>query len=958
MADNKRPASGGSWKRQLSESMLDGGNALYLEALYEAYLQDSESIPVKWREYFAALPAVNKTQDEVMHSQVREFFRRRGSRPLLRSTPDAAENSRSAHDHKQVRVLQLINAYRFLGHLQARVNPLGPDSETILPELTLQYHELAETDLDTVFNTGSLTASSELTLGQIFEQLQETYCDAIGTEYMHLPNTEEKRWIQQRLESVWANPEFSERQRRYILDRLTDAEILERYLHTKYVGQKRFSLEGAESLIPLLDELIQAAGDAGVREVVIGMAHRGRLNTLVNILGKSPAMLFKEFEGLQDNGDRTGDVKYHMGYSSDLITSGGPIHVALAFNPSHLEIVGPVVLGSVRARQEHYKDSPGDRVLPVVIHGDAAFAGQGVVMETLNMSGTRGFKTRGTVRIVINNQIGFTTSTRRDARSTHYCTDVAKMVDAPIFHVNADDPEAVVFITQVALDYRMKFHKDVIIDLVCYRRHGHNEADEPAATQPRMYKLIRALRTTRELYAKQLVEENTISTHKIDDMIQASRKRLEDGIPVVPHLLDSQQVEKIHPVNWARFADGNWDQVIDTTISAEEFIGMGTHLATLPEGFTPHARVQRVIDARAEMAQGERAIDWGFAELLAYGSLLRQGFPVRLSGQDSERGTFFHRHAVIHNLDDGRMYAPLKTISDGKSQCTLVNTLLSEEAVLAFEYGYATTEPDTLVIWEAQFGDFANGAQVVIDQFISSGEQKWGRLSGLTMFLPHGFEGMGPEHSSARLERYLQLCAQFNIQVCIPTTPAQVFHMLRRQMLREYRKPLIVMTPKSLLRHPSAISYKADFTTGKFQTVIDEIDDLDKEKITRIIFCSGKIFYDLLSARRDHGLEHVAILRIEQPYPFPGKKLEKLLKQYIEADHFVWCQEEPMNQGAWFSQQHYLRRVLGGYARLERVSRPASASPAVGSLKVHQKQQKDVVEQALGLASQVERRSD
>lgn len=934
------------------ESLLDGGNIAYLEALYERYLVDPSSLPERWRNYFATLPQVSGIRQEVPHAEIRNHFREytlNASRPI--DQRQAERESLAEHDRKQVRVLQLINAYRFLGHLNAKVNPLGQPHPVDVPELTLDHHELTDGDLDTLFNTGSLLAPTEMTLRQIFTQIKETYCGAVGIEYMHIPDTEQKRWIQQRVESVRCNPEYTRSQRRYIYDRLTAAETLERYLHAQYVGQKRFSLEGAESLIPLLDSLIQDAGAAGVREIAIGMAHRGRLNTLVNILGKSPAMLFREFEGKADPKHRTGDVKYHMGYSSDMNTPGGPIHVALAFNPSHLEIVGPVVEGSVRARQEHYKVAPGDQVLPVVIHGDASFAGQGVVMETLNMSQTRGYKTRGTLRIVINNQIGFTTSTQRDARSTYYCTDVAKMVNAPIFHVNGDDPEAVVFVTQLALDFRMRFHKDVVIDLVCYRRHGHNEADEPAATQPCMYKKIRALPTTRERYAKELIADGVLSEARVDDVVRQSWARLEQGEPVVPHLLPEGEFQRPYAEDWKRFSKQRWDTPVNTAISAEAFLQLGALISRVPDDMHLHPRVQRIMMRRQQMGQAQAPADWGFGETLAYASLLTEGYAVRLSGQDSERGTFFHRHAVLHDQQDCHMYIPLKNLADDQAPLMIINSLLSEEAVLAFEYGYATTEPDTLTIWEAQFGDFANGAQVVIDQFISSGEQKWGRLSGLVMFLPHGYEGMGPEHSSARLERYLQLCAQHNIQVCIPTTPAQTFHMLRRQMIRNYRKPLIVMTPKSLLRHPLAVSRREDFTKAGFQTVIGEIDAVDPAQVERVVLCSGKVYYDLLERRRHDKLEHVAIVRIEQAYPFPREDLARVLAPYAHVQHFVWCQEEPMNQGAWFSQQHYFQRVLGAQVNIELASRPASASPAVGSLKVHQQQQRAVVEAALGIGT-------
>lgn len=939
-----------AWLAQRAESMLDGGNAAWLEALYEQYLADPEAVDGDWREYFESLPRHNGHAREQRLSEVRQHFRRVGEQAASRVFLPREIHEARVHDQKQVRVLQLINAYRFLGHKSAWTNPLDAEPPSPIPELTLAHHKLGEADLATEFNTGSLVAPAKAPLGAILDQIQATYCGSVGVEYMHIGETREKRWIQQKLESVRSTPEYAASQQRYLLDRLTAAETLERYLHAKYVGQKRFSLEGAESLIPLLDELIQSAGAAGVKEVVLGMAHRGRLNVLVNILGKSPAVLFREFEGNEDTAGRTGDVKYHKGFSSDMNTPGGPVHVAMAFNPSHLEIVGPVVEGAVRARQDHWEVNPGDQVLPVVLHGDAAIAGQGVVMETLNMSNTRGFKTRGTVHIVVNNQIGFTTSFQRDARSSSYCTDIAKMVDAPIFHVNGDDPEAVLFITQVALDYRMTFAKDVVIDMLCYRRHGHNEADEPAVTQPLMYRKIREMPTVREKYSQQLTETGVISPDQAEEMRKLSRQRLEKGDPIVPHLLTNAR-GKPFPVDWRRFVGQRWDQPVDTTISDDAFRELGEKLTRVPDDFVLHPRVVKIMEARKHMAAGEQPVDWGFAELLAYASLVTEGFAVRLSGQDSGRGTFFHRHAALHDQKTGALSVPLKHIAPDQQPFVVIDSLLSEEAVLAFEYGYATTEPDVLVIWEAQFGDFANGAQVVIDQFISSGEQKWGRLSGLTMFLPHGFEGQGPEHSSARLERYLQLCAQHNMQVCSPTTPAQIFHLLRRQMLRRYRKPLIVMTPKSLLRHPLAVNAQADFTEGGFQTIIDEIDPLAPEGIQRVVLCAGKVYYDLLEKRRLEKIDNVAIIRIEQLYPFPEDALRQVIERYRGASRFIWCQEEPLNQGAWYSQQHHLFHALFPDVALEAVSRPAAAAPATGNLRIHREEQQEIINNALGISS-------
>ena len=933
-----------------ADTQLDGNSVIYLEEMYERYLENPTAIPDSWRQYFDALPQVNGQESDTRHTPVKDFFRAYAAKPQAYAVPSGSDASKLEHERKQVKVLQLINAYRFQGHFHAKTNPLDENTPAFVKELTLEYHSLSEADLKTTFNTGSLVGPDQMTLRDIIKQLEQTYCGHTGVQYMHTTSTEQKRWLQQRLESVRSTPAFSKDEKIDILDRLTTAEGLERYLHTNYVGQKRFSLEGGESLIPMLHSLILHAGETGTQEIVLGMAHRGRLNVLVNILGKSPAMLFSEFEGKYADTGRTGDVKYHMGYASDLQTKGGPVHVAMAFNPSHLEIVGPVVEGAVRARQDRWDECAEDKIVPVVLHGDAAFAGQGVNMEMMQMADTRGYRTGGTIHIVINNQVGFTTSAAADARSTFYCTDLAKMVDSPVFHVNGDDPEAVVMVTNIAMDYRNTFKKDVVIDLVCYRRHGHNEADEPSATQPVMYRKIRAMPTTRERYAKQLVAEGVMTAEDAQERVQRCRQQLTDGIPTVPHLLEKGVVKNQFPVNWKRFVGGTWDMPVDTTISAETIRELGEKLTVYPEGFKLNSRVARIVADRKKMAAGEQAMDWGFCENLAYATLIKEGYPIRLSGEDCGRGTFFHRHAVFHEQETGETFVALQHLEAGQKPFVVIDSLLSEEAVLGFEYGYATTEADTLTIWEAQFGDFANCAQVVIDQFISSGEQKWGRVCGLVMLLPHGFEGQGPEHSSARLERYLQLCAQNNMQVCVPSTPAQAFHMLRRQMVRDCRLPLIVMTPKSLLRHPLAVNSIEDLTERGFQNVIDEIDAIDPQKVTRLVMCSGKVYYDLLEKRRAAGLDDVAIVRVEQLYPFPEVDMNAVLDRYPNIEVHVWCQEEPLNQGAWLSIQPSLRQVLGNVARLDVVSRPASASPAVGSSKVHAKQQETLVLGALGLS--------
>jgi len=905
------------------DNYLNGSNAGFLEELYAQYLNDPDSLDEQWRLFFAELDRRTSTTQTV--------------------SPVTLSNSAAA---KQSAVLRLINAYRVRGHQHANVDPLRAQERDDVPDLDLAFHGLSEADLDLTFDTGSLAVAKQMTLREIIEILKKTYCGSVGVEYMHIEKTEEKRWIQSRLEVANGRPHFEPQFRREILESLTTAEGIEKYLHTKYVGQKRFSLEGSESLIPLLDEIIQRGGKDGVKEIVLGMAHRGRLNVLINILGKSPRDLFSEFEGKHDDSLKGGDVKYHQGFSSDIDTPGGTVHVAMAFNPSHLEIVSPVVEGSVKARQLRRGDRKGDKVLPLVIHGDAAFAGQGVVMETLNLSNTRGYGTGGTVHIIINNQIGFTTSNPLDTRSTFYCTEVAKMVQAPVFHVNGDDPDAVVFITQVALDFRMQFHKDIVIDLVCYRRQGHNEADEPTVTQPMMYKRIKQLPTTRQIYAQHLIDNGVIDDQEAEQMIQKYRDSLDEGNVVVREFRTDASGD--HLVDWSPYKKGKWTDKAASAVPIETLQDFAERLQRLPDNFELHPRVSKIMADRRKMVQGELPLDWGMAETLAYATLLNEGYSVRLSGQDSGRGTFFHRHSVLYDQNNGDSYVPLRNLSiDSEAQFLVINSLLSEEAVLGFEYGYSTAEPQTLVIWEAQFGDFANGAQVVIDQFISSGESKWGRLCGLTMFLPHGYEGQGPEHSSARLERFMQLCAQFNQQVCVPTTPAQLFHMLRRQMLRPYRKPLVVMTPKSLLRHKLSTSRFEELTQGYFQTTIPEIDPHKDDDIERIVLCSGKVYFDLLEERRKRNLDNVAIVRIEQLYPFPRKELIAITERYRNAHEVFWCQEEPRNQGAWYQIHHHLRACIRTDQALLYSGRPASPAPAEGYYTSHLEQQKKLVDHAL-----------
>ncbi len=942
-------SSGSGMQELWDSSQLNGGSAAWLESLYETYLRNPEYIDSQWRVFFDGLPKVKSSNGngafshEIPHDEVRSYFKELARQHHV----SVGESVSLEFERKQVRVLQLINAYRFRGHQQADINPITKNRGAEISELSLRYHELGEADYETVFETGSLVGLQKATLNEIYTTIRAAYCGSIGAEYMHIMETAEKRWIQQRLELTKGVVELDVEEKSNILQQLTDAEGMERYLHTKYVGQKRFSLEGGESLIPMLDELVQHAGEQGVKEVVIGMAHRGRLNVLVNILGKSPAELFSEFEGTKRVNELTGDVKYHLGFSSDMNTRGGPVHLALAFNPSHLEIVAPVVEGSVRSRQFRRGDAEGVEVMAVQIHGDSAFSGQGVVMETLQMSQSRGYSTKGTIHIIVNNQIGFTTSNRNDVRSTQYCTDVAKMIDAPIFHVNGDDPEAVVMVTRLAFDYRMAFKKDVVLDMVCYRRHGHNEADEPKATQPMMYKIINALDTTRGIYAKQLVDEAVMTQVQTDEMVADVRKALEAGGCVVPHKLADEVVDTSEYVDWKPYVSASILDDVDTGVGLDKIRHLSAKLEQLPDGFEVQPRVAKILGDRHKMTAGALPIDWGYAEVMAYATLVGEGFSVRLSGQDSGRGTFFHRHSVLHNQKDGLSFVPLRSVGKARNNFLVIDSLLSELAVLAFEYGFSTADPKTMALWEAQFGDFANGAQVVIDQFISSGEHKWGRASGLVMLLPHGFEGQGAEHSSARLERYLQLCSGNNMQVCVPSTPAQMFHLLRRQMVRNCRKPLIVMTPKSLLRHKLCVSSLDDLTSGSYQRVIGEFDTLVPEKIKHVILCSGKVYYDLLAKRREEKLDRVAIIRIEQLYPFPGPELNEMLKPYVNARTLIWCQEEPKNQGAWDFAKPRLPAMLEKEWYLHYVGRQSSSAPAAGSAKLHAIQQNELVERAV-----------
>lgn len=937
----------------LSNSYLFGSNAPYVEELYEAYLDNPGTVPDEWREYFEQLqhaPAADgrqATRDQAHAPIIESFALRARSNTFLQ--PATAGDLAVAS--KQVSVQSLIAAHRSLGTRVANLDPLKRHDRASIPELDPAFYGLTEADLDDVYSATNtyFTQADSMSLRDMLRALKDTYCRNIGSEFMYMSDPVAKRWIQKRLESTLGEPTFTTEEKTRILQQLTESEGLERYLHTKYVGQKRFSLEGGESFIAAMDEVVNYAGANGVQEIIVGMAHRGRLNVLVNILGKMPADLFAEFEGKHPSDLTDGDVKYHNGFSSDLSTPGGPVHLSLAFNPSHLEIVNPVVEGSTRARQDRRGDTDGSQVLPVLVHGDAAFAGQGVVMETLNMAQTRGYGTGGTLHIVINNQIGFTTSDPRDMRSTLYCTDVVKMVEAPVFHVNGDDPEAVVFAIKLALDYRREFNHDVVVDIVCFRKLGHNEQDTPSLTQPLMYKSIGKHPGTRKVYADKLVAQNVLSDSDVDDMVKNYRQILEDGQRTIEPVLTDYKSK--YATDWSPFLTAKWTDHADTAVALSELTRIGEKLTTVPEGFTVHSLVERLLNERRKMARGEQNVDWGMGEHLAFATLVANGYAIRITGQDSGRGTFTHRHAVLHDQkrerwDDGT-YIPLQNVSEGQAPFTVIDSVLSEEAVLGFEYGYATAEPNTLTIWEAQFGDFVNGAQVVIDQFITSGEAKWGRHCGLTMMLPHGYEGQGPEHSSARIERFLQLCADNNIQVIQPSNASQIFHVLRRQMIRPFRKPLVLMTPKSLLRHKGATSPMADLATGQFLPVIGEQDDaIQADKVTRVVVCSGRVYYDLVQTRNEAERDDIAILRVEQLYPFAHKSFQAEFSKYPNARELIWVQDEPQNQGPWFYIQHHLYENMTEGQKLGYAGRAASASPAVGYLAKHVEQQRALLDQA------------
>jgi 2-oxoglutarate dehydrogenase E1 component len=940
--------------KERQTSFLFGGNAPYVEGQYELYLCDPASVTDEWRAWFDALrktPAIDGSdRDDEPHAPVVSSFvelvKRQPARRMI------VENGlRLAR--KQVAVQSLIAAFRTIGTRVASLDPLMWSPPRALAELTPAYYGLTAAEMSTRFSTAdTFLFDDDATLREIVSALEQTYTGTLGAEFMHLSDAGERRWWQMRLESTQAKPSFSASEKRHILERLTAAEGLEKYLHTRYVGQKRFSLEGAESLIVLLDELVRYGASKKIRSVVVGMAHRGRLNVLVNIAGKPAHALFEEFEGRDADRLPAGDVKYHKGFAGIAQTRDGPVEVVLAFNPSHLEIVNPVVQGMARAKAAALHEDEVGGVLPVEIHGDAAMSGQGVVMETLSLSYTRGYGTGGTVHVVVNNQIGFTTSDPRDTRSSFYATDIAKMIEAPILHVNGDDPEAVAMTVRLALDYRAQFGRSVVIDLVCFRKHGHQEQDTPAITQPLMYRSIANHTGVRTLYARALVEQGVVTSDQVDAYASAYRNSMEHGqagdtsneisMQSAPDERDSGEVRYSPP-------------------SLAQLDALAQRISSVPDGYALHPLVGKLVVARKEMAAGRKPIDWGMGEHLAFASLLRDGVDVRLSGQDSARGTFNHRHAVLHNQkrttrSEG-VYVPLDHIGQSqethethKSQgrFTVTNSILSEAAVLAFEYGYSTVNRNALVIWEAQFGDFANGAQVVIDQFIAVGAAKWGQRSALTLFLPHGQEGAGPEHASARLERYLQLSAQDNMRVVQPTTPAQLFHLLRKQALSFGRRPLVVMTPKSLLRHPGAVSMLDELANGTFNEILlDARADASRDSnVERVILTSGKVYFELIERRRASGIADTPIIRVEQLYPFPSQQLAAEIARYPNLKTVTWCQEEARNQGAWSFVEPLLREIVAPDVTVRFAGPAAAASTAPGYHAVHMTIQKALVSDA------------
>ena len=970
-----------------ASSFMQGQNAEYLEQLYARYAADPNAVDEAWAEFFRQLgdpeqdvkaeakgPSWARTDwppqpaDDLTGALTGEWpAPQEASAAGKKIAAKASEKGVEITDTQiqravldSIRALMLIRAYRIRGHLIADVDPLGMRSKTPHPELDPKTYGFTEADMDRPIFIDNVLGLQIATLRQILDIVKRTYCGTFALQYMHISDPEQSAWLKERIEGYGKEITFTRRGRRAILNKLVEAEGFEKFLHVKYMGTKRFGLDGGEALIPAMEQIIKRGGALGVKEIVIGMPHRGRLSVLANVMGKPYRAIFNEFQGgsfKPEDVDGSGDVKYHLGASSDREFDGNRVHLSLTANPSHLEAVNPVVLGKARAKQDQRNDKERVAVLPVLLHGDAAFAGQGVVAECFALSGLRGHRTGGTMHIVINNQIGFTTAPHF-SRSSPYPTDNALVVEAPIFHVNGDDPEAVVHAAKVATEFRQKFHKDVVIDIFCYRRFGHNEGDEPMFTNPLMYKRIKRHKTTLQLYTERLVKDGLIPEGEIEDMKAAFQA----------HLNEEFEAAKDYKPNKADWLDGRWshldrhgDEYVrgETAIAPETMAEIGKALTHVPEGFNLHRTVGRLLEAKKEMFETGKGFDWSTGEALAFGSLLVEGYPVRLSGEDSTRGTFSQRHSAFVDQETEDRYYPLNHIREGQAQYEVIDSALSEYAVLGFEYGYSLAEPNALTLWEAQFGDFANGAQIMFDQFISSGESKWLRMSGLVCLLPHGFEGQGPEHSSARLERFLQMCGQDNWIVANCTTTANYFHILRRQLHRSFRKPLILMTPKSLLRHKLAVSDAGDFTTGSsFHRVLwddaqkgrSEITLAPDEKIRRVVMCSGKVYYDLLAERDARGIDDIYLLRIEQFYPFPALSLVKELGRFKDAE-MIWCQEEPKNQGAWSfiepNLEWVLNRIGARHQRPAYVGRATSASPATGLASQHKAQQDALVNEAL-----------
>jgi 2-oxoglutarate dehydrogenase E1 component len=913
------------------QEFVSRANADYIEQIYRQYQSDPDSVDGRWAVFFAGLEASGNGGNG------------RQAAPAVAALPRTA----AAHE-PSIGTFDLIHSYREYGHLIANLDPLGHNN-LAHPLLEPSEFGFGEADLDRVVDCSLFKGCERAKLQELIRMLRMTYCGTIGLEYSDIVDKAQRTWLEEHIEPNLNQPTLSRDDRKRTITALTAAERFEQFLHTKFVGQKRFSLEGGESLIPMLEEIIENAGGLGIEEAVLGMAHRGRLNVLAHILRKPYEMIFSEFEGafLPADVQGDGDVKYHLGYSHNTVTrKGQKVHISLSSNPSHLEAINPVVQGIVRAKQNHLGDREGTRVLPILIHGDASFTGQGLVSETLSLSELEGYSTGGTIHIIINNQIGFTTSPP-DYRFTPYPSDVAKEIQAPVFHVNGDDPEAAVHVARLAIAFRQRFKVDVIIDLLCYRRHGHNEADDPTFTQPVLYKEINAHRTTRDLYAERLLKDGALDEEELGRIEAELRETFDNALNYARDFAPRQQVFALGGL-WKgmQWAGNDWSA--DTRVPKERLLQVMDGMRTVPQGFAPHPKVQKLMEQRAAMLGPDGQIDWGCAEMLAFGSLLLEGHMVRLSGQDTGRGTFSHRHAVLYDVNTNQRYVPLDHLSPDQGRFVVIDSMLSEAAVLGFEYGFSTADPRNLVVWEAQFGDFANGAQVAIDQFIVSGESKWQRMSGLVLLLPHGYEGQGPEHSSARLERFLQLSAENNIQVCNLTTPAQYFHALRRQLHRKFRKPLIVMSPKSLLRHKLAVSALGDLTDGTFRTVLPEIDRIDPAGVRRLVLCSGRIYYTLLAARRERGIDDIAVARVEQLYPVPNDDLQALIHSYPEVDEVLWAQEEPWNMGAWHSMYRRLLRLVPEKCIVSYAGRRAAASPAIGSYKKHQQEEADLVNNALG----------